>query len=736
MKSFALFAALLASSIVGAQDVAQKVTFTHVAAPTKAILFALSGKTGVPLEVAGAAAEEIVVIRVKDAVLNDVLKRIAEVTSCEWKVDGKGFRLVTANAVRNIEERTERERRVAALRKQVAERVKGLQAKDKPKEGGDIDTAIFEMGLFGGGDASGKAITKLLAQVDLTRLATLERGARVVYSTTPTRMQLPLGRNAIAVLAEYVAEHNKEASTTQEATSELALTEEQRQAMAMAEKMFGRRNQPVRETPVKALLVGSRQSMFDTLSVELRLFNAQGKVILSGTDALMTDMGMFEEIAQAAAGGQPAEEKPKPDPDPRPIEFSSNSKELAGLFGKMEMGAGTFSMKMSPALRALLLRPDQHDPLSFVPSETLIAIAEAKDIQLLADLPDSLGEFTRLFAANAKPTVGRALAEYLEGDETQGELKEGWLLIRPARPAENRRLRVPRAALAKLIAAGDSKGVPSLDDLATYSLAAEPPMETPGAMLHLMIFAPNTVGSGMMGPLDWDMLRFYATLTLGQRDVLTQGRAIPIANLSIQQRNLVSAMAFGSNAQLRVGPKKPDTGDFMEMVRAFMPGQTDDFREEPTEVMPNGLPAAGRVTLQVTMAPIVVLADAPESPGGGAMESAMLRGALGVDELALFDMFRQDPNFGMVSAMMPQLGKVRLGQRKKLDFAFALGPNVFMDRALQDDAHNRESTPIALEDLPADFKALIAKRLEQFKKGMLPFLGGMDRAVPPPPPLG
>lgn len=731
MKPYVLLASLWVASLAVAQDVAQKVTFSHPAAPTRVLLPLLSAKTGVPLTVAGPAADEIVVLRVQDAVLNDVLKRIAEVASCEWKAEGEGFRLVTANAARSIEERTEREQRVAALRKQLAERVKALQ---KPAKGEDDPGQGIPVPFFNSTDGASKAITLLLAGIDVSRLATLGRGERVVYSTAPTRMQLPLGRNTAAILAEYVASHNAEASERKESMNQEAMTDEQRQALEFAEKMMGARQQVVRDTPAKALLVASRQSMFDTLSIELRLFNAQGKVILSGSDSLMTEAGLFAQMEALVPGAPGAEPQEKPDPDPRKIELSKTTQELAGLFGQMGMGGGTFSMKMSPELRGLLLRPDLHDPLSFVPSETLIAIAEAKGLQLVAGLPESLGEFTRLFSANATTTVGRALDGFLKGDETQGGVEDGWLVLRPARPAENRKVRVPRVALRKLIEAGETKGVPSLDDLASYALVAEPPMETPGAMLHLMLFAPNTVGSGMMGPLDWNMLRFYATLTPGQRDGLAQGAALPIPNLSIEQRNLVAAMAFGSDARLRVGPKKPDTGGLMDLITSFMPGQTQDFREEPTEVMPTGLPAAGRVTLQVSNAPIVVLADVPDAPGGGMMESALLRGALGVDELALFDMFRQDPNFGAVASMMPQLGKVRLGQRKGLDFTFALGPNVFMDRRLQDDAHDPKAQPIALDNLPQSFKDQIAKRVEEFKKGMFPFLGGMGRAVPPPPP--
>ena len=115
MKLLAFAFALATVCPAWSQSLDQKITFSSPATTTKALLDALSKKTGVELVVTGAAAEEIVVVHVKDAVLNDVLKRIAEVSTCEWKEDGAGYRLITSNNARVIEARKERDVRVGKL---------------------------------------------------------------------------------------------------------------------------------------------------------------------------------------------------------------------------------------------------------------------------------------------------------------------------------------------------------------------------------------------------------------------------------------------------------------------------------------------------------------------------------------------------------------------------------------------------------------------------------------------
>lgn len=160
-----------------------------------------------------------------------------------------------------------------------------------------------------------------------------------------------------------------------------------------------------------------------------------------------------------------------------------------------------------------------------------------------------------------------------------------------------------------------------------------------------------------------------------------------------------------------------------------------NYRKEPTELMPTGLPPAAFLALQHKALPIAVLASDPEGGIGGMDEAALLRGALGVDDLALFEYLRQDPSFEDVVDTLPQFGKVRVGKRAVYEFTFNVGPNVFMDRSLKDDAYDANSEPVSMDNLPQAFKDQIAKRVEAFKKSPPFAREGGQRAAPPPPPL-
>lgn len=700
---------LLAAGVYAcAQDVAQKIDFSHSAAPTRVVLEALSKQTGVPLFVTGAAAQEIVIIKVKDAVLDDVLKRIADVSSCEWKVEGDGFRLIPSVATRNREAKTERDARVAALRKLIAERDKALNAHLKPGENWMNEAML---GMYWSPDLGSNAITRLLSQLDLGLLADLQHGQRIVFSTNPTRMQRALGRSATTVIAEFVKEHNDDVKM-QEEMGNTAMSDEDGQ------------REMITGTPAKALLIGHRTTDYVGLEVQLVLYDAQGKVLLTANDDRALGLRRFEEIARMASREEPKAAEQKPDPDPTPIEFSAITKELSQYLIGMGIPVGK---PMSRELHQALLRPDRHDPLAFAPSEILVAIATAKKAQLVANLPDSLAGTASLMG-NAKPTVGQATEQYFDGKELTAETKDGWLTVRPAKPDANRKMRVDRLALTLIVAAGEEKGVPSLDDFANYALACPPPDETPAAYLYIQLFAPNVAGSQ-----DWDMLKFYATLSQGQRHLLVNGGRITIPSLTLPQRDIVEAMAFGAPPRLRVGPKKQTDGfDSLEWLSPFLPS-TNDYREEPTELMPTGLPADAALVLQSRAAPIAIVAGDPEGGQGGGMEDASARrGALGVDDLARDEYIRQDPNYAEVAAMMPQLGKVRLGNRAMYEFTFNLGPNVFMDRSLNDDGYDASSEPVSMDNLPQGFKDQIAKRVEALKKSPSPFLGMGQRSVPPP----
>lgn len=384
--------------------------------------------------------------------------------------------------------------------------------------------------------------------------------------------------------------------------------------------------------------------------------------------------------------------------------------------------------KFSPELEFRLVRPDQYDPLSFGPSESLLAVGKAMKLSIVANLPDDMVSFFRLMAGGAEQTVKGYLQELQQGRTAKAEIKDGWLIVRPAKPDEARKERLDRVALAQLIAASRSKGNPSLDDLAAYAQKAESPLEQQIAMTYLTAFAPSAMGQGMGGLTDWNMLRLYGTLSMGQKDTLLDRSAIPLGNLSPAQKQIATNLLFGANARLQVRepgePPKEEFG-FVSMIRRFMPGSSNDYRQEPTEAMPMGLPGKGALRLDLSTEVVGI-------PVGSSLPRNVF-GVLGADELAMLRYLSEEPAFAQFGAQMPRIEGLRLGRRTAMRFVFTVAPNVTVEHTLNDDRVAKDATTVAIADLTPEMKARIEERLAQLKKNPLPFGGLIGSRQNPPP---
>ncbi|MGI8923626.1 MAG: hypothetical protein ACR2HJ_06230 [Fimbriimonadales bacterium] len=725
---------LLACSGARAQDPDPKVTYSTVAVPIKRALADIAKATGAKIDVAGQAAAEIVIINVKDAPLSQVMAKIAKVTSGEWVKDAEGIQWLNYSSV------TLQKDRQAAADMRVADVTKSLkQMADRLSPAPDIrpagsetpdDEEVLPQPLTG----ISKAIIRISSLVSPAAIASVDDGERLVFASTPTRMQRPLG-NIGSIIADLVQEHNAGALEREKIERESEETNpktvEQKKEEEDTRRTWGRFDRQNFDKPItapiaKVLFIISKEGFGffgGGATIELKLFDAEGKVVLSGQDSLGAGFDPMGMMGASAPGNTQA--APKQGPTNPPIEYSDTTKELSGFFDFTGGGNDFGSKKPSERLLEKLLRPDNYDPLSFQQSEALLAVARAKGVNLIANLPDNVVSFMDTFNAKGKATVDDYLEDLKNGESVTIDSADGWMTVRPASPAKSRELRVDRFALAALIGGGHAKGVPSLDDLAAYALKCEQPSETPIVMPYVMLFAQHAFSQGMRGPTDWSMLRFYGQLTLAQRESLKAGSQLSMRSLLPQQKDLVTKMAFGSPPQIKVerpGDKPADEGGFMEMMSSFMPSAVVDYKDEPTEVMPSGLPADAYVTLKLTEDNVVV----PQSAEG---KDIAMFGALGTDELAIFQYMKESPEFGEMGGMMPQIDRVRLGSRRVLDFTFQLGVGVSLKETLLDDNLPKNSDAISTSALPAEFQARIRKRVEALKKTKMPWFGG--RADPP-----
>lgn len=762
MKSFSL---LLATAILAtaafAQDTTVKVSYSSVATRLPKVLDALSEASKVKLQAAPDMAGEIVMVRVKDVTLQSVMDRIAEATSGRWEPDGAGFKLVADISMRRQEEQVVQTEYMRKLAKELNDKAEPLrktpqltraniEAYLKPpspptgkKNAGnddDEDDAGFDMSNimgFNTPDPTDRLIIRLAMSIGANSLATVKPGDRVVYSTNPNSSQLGVGGGAGAVNL-FVQEQNVYVEKL--GKPEVPVIDDAENPMAGLMKQFMPREtsrQPVKEMPAKVLLIVKRNALMGGLQLNVNLYDAQGNITFVGTDQLGDGGGMFGgmaavravETSAVGAGEKTGTGQTKPPADPTEIKLSDRTKKLSALNGRFSDPAG-MDQKIPDDVKEMLLHPEDNDPLSFAPSDALTTLADKRNMPLVADLPDNMISYMEIFAGGEKRTLGQFL-ESLKSEKT-GVIteKEGFLVFKPADPSGARSQRVDRPSLGKLLRASHDNGGVTLDEMADYAAINPSPMSTPAAMVSLSFFAPEVAQGGMGAPMDWDLLRFYGLLAPSMRTALVNGTPLPFSQLSAVQRKAVERIVFGPQHGLEVITGKPkDKDDMMDLFTRGMSGIMNNengtsYKTEPTEVMPNRLPPQGVLTVVATKEPMAKLG------GDGVMGNF----PLGLNELALFKFFKEDPKMSAVGGSMPNMDSLKLGTRTILAFHFRVARDVEAEHSLQDNLVPKDAKPVNYASLPEDFRKKIEDRMAAMKK--LPFFDpsffpGSQQQVPP-----
>jgi hypothetical protein len=269
-----------------------------------------------------------------------------------------------------------------------------------------------------------------------------------------------------------------------------------------------------------------------------------------------------------------------------------------------------------------------------------------------------------------------------------------------------------------------------LDEVAGFAAKNESPFKSEVASAYIFLGAPGMIRY-MYDVRQWDVLRFYGQLEVAQRTLLADGRRIPFAGLSPAQAVTVSKLVFGANPSITIGaPEMEDElGGFFGMMSAGMMGGRNetDFRQEPTELCPNGLPPQGFVAMVVKAEPLLKAAK-----GGGWME---MMGNSGLQEFAMYQLMRENPAMSEMQ-VFPEVKDVLIGSRRNLNLSFQLGSDASIRRSLQDDKIPAGAKPVSMANLPADVKDALDKAVAALKKLNMPFLdpGMFGGGRPPIPP--
>ena len=764
MLCFLLAALFPISNVKSGQDQSVHVTYSTRAARMSEIVRQLSQVSKVNLVASPQTENEVLVISVKDVPISDLLSKIAAVTSGEWRQDGTTLRLVADGKLRKQEEKDELALRLANIRKAIQGRVdqqKKLEerqikmkadmekAATKPKADvkakAKAEETINAEDFMTGATSSPEdiAITAILQTLDPTTLAAMEDGDRVVFSTDPTHTQRSLGGDVTDIVNALIEKHNASVTVLQGAKvddSDQYAGMDENQVKLM--RQFMKKQTDKIGQVSKALLIASvaNSMVFTQIQLELRLYDPKGGVaftansflspngtgMFGGMDFASTsvvsssgsDDGTVLETSTSKVSPLIGQAPAKPQGKSTPIEYSEDTKTLQQS-SKVMMG-GQFTMHLPQELKQKLFLPNQYDPLSFADTDEVLSYAKSQGKPLVADLPDGESSTFNMFGGSTTNTLESYAENLKKGKSIVVVPDSSCLVIKPARPYQSRTTRLDRIALTNLLQATSDKGIPTLDDISTYATLAPSPMSGGISMGYLMFFVPGAMQMGMDGGSSWDMLRFYGQLAPDVRNSLANGGKLPIGNLTAGEWNSLERMTYGSSSQLSVDdPNHKPEDETPSWMKMAMGSGSIDYRDEPTEIVPNGLPNDGFVELKGTSEPFAAPVASPDS-----MVMAMI-GVLGPDELALFKMMRSQKGAEAFSAMFPKFPKLRIGDRSVMNFTFHVAPQVSLKQTLKDHHLNKNSSIFSEDNLPSELQKKIAEREEALKKSPFGSMAGM-----------
>lgn len=694
---------LLALAILQAPQAAAKIDVSFPATRLTVAVRQLGTATGRTLEVTPTMAGEVVMVEAKQVEPQALLDRLAEAVSGHWKAEGSGLRLVPDTDL----QAKERTAYLAFVKDQLQKVLSGFQRDLKP--GGDEGSRLSPIQI-----SSRTAVIQMGAR-GLTATAP---GQRTVYATQPTRMQKawPGGRG---ILQNLIAMNRRVATS--------AAPQKEGEEMPLVEAYA--------KPPIKLILAvhGKPRGGYEA---ELIAFDAEGGIVDRDSVDLEVDGPPLGEQ------GDPVDsEKDVPPPKDEPVALNAESQDLQKLIGSFESMMGGSAPELTATLAAAIDSPAQFDPLRFFVSDCVASYGRKEGKPLVAYLPDTGVELLS--------TLGRGKVGILQAKsvlENEGGLtfteKEGWIVARPTHPHQARAFRSDRLALQRLVSASRENLFPRLDDLAAYATVTAQPSSEDWSILYLIFRVPGSLGLVMQEDSPaWSFLRLYGSLTPAQRTALSEGRRLPISGLMPNQQSLLQQIVYGPTGSLDVEDPATTTDsartEMMEFLEEGMgaigmgmgvglPGRSgSDYRSEPTEALPNGLPPNGYLAASLQASPSV-------APQGGGLFSLMM-GAMTPQQLAYFTSLSEAAP--MASMMDMKFDKLRLGQQTRIRLEVVLGERISAKQSLTDLAFPKNAPTFTLETLPADFKKQLDEARKKVKE-MMDRMDGLGGVEDPPPPSG
>jgi hypothetical protein len=570
------------------------------------------------LQAAPALRDEVLFVRVRNADINGLLTRVADLMDARWETRSDGTRMLRPDPIKVRARSQEFDRAardtllnsLAYVRKRLAEQPERFgtddavrlteklreeaAARKRAEERRDYER-LFLASSADEEKPGWRALARVLPTLSTSTLLSMPWNGRAVWAERPTRRQAAFNPTALKALDQYRQEL-------------LAFKPEAQVA--------------------RVRIVAVRWEQGISHSVSLTALDANGKVVDASSMRLAGDSDRLK-IPFSQRLALP------PDPEGRILEVGEEAKEYAAILH--------YQTKTTPELlRALpkwqhrLTHPEEFEPTQWQPAEAYIVAADTLNLNVVGSVSELTGS---VFGRQQQLTARQFMAEK-KGYITESE---GWTVVDER--IQSSRLRISRAQAGRLLRNMAARGGLSVDDAAAF--AAE--------VNEIWPFT-NWVGEAMavLGPVggighlsttgDDTLLRFWHHLGPAGRKELLAGRAVGLDRLPPTAQAELERMVFHES---RLGERK-----------------------EPTEQLPDGI-VGGTLTLQRSESPVFIAwTDAEGLP---VASRAYTPGEFGT-KLAKGDPYRELP-----VSFFQQLNRFRLGTTRRYDFRFDFGNGVAFD---------------------------------------------------------
>jgi hypothetical protein len=682
------------------QGLDQKITWQARSAPASRFIRDLADQTGLPLAAGSSVADDVLVASVRDVPVREFLDQIAVALDAEWRDEAGKRVLVRSAATTRAQEERELEYRSAHIQRELqklqasmsekvwdqaaaehlATRVAALE-----RESGDRMNYRHGMALSAETPV-GRLIVRLAAELSPVELAKLQ-SERVVYSAAPTKMQRPLPPTAQRAIELFVQEH----ALWTAAASKLAPEPEEPHWLSQALI-----RKPVERQPAKVLLVVEQRGLMSMGGFQFSVIVADdaGNIMFRTNRSVGDPWENMEELLAASSSGTP-------------VAFGPLSRSYLDLLRRLGQEEDP-QEPGDPELLQFLRRPDVNEPLDLVLSDAVQAIAADRSKNIVVHLHDLMMPLV------AWSAMGPATSEKLYGVMARAggiewvEAKD-WIVGRQKRPALYRAQRADRTSLAKVFQLLANKEHLSLTDQAAV-VSLLPDEELSLMLWVLMIAFPQAQEVAASSHDHW-ALRLYASLSEAQRRTLRQEEELSVADLTAEQRQIVSRAAFRG-----VG-----------LTFRHNQGGSLSLLTEPTEGMPNGLPPSATIS---GVASVVEAFFGFSTPGATGRTEAFTPEGLAWHRFAA-----SRPDLFPWVVHQPAANYFRPGAREEFFVTVHLTELLELDAQLSANQYNGRQEAVPYDRLPEAFRRAVeehtARLVESYKHGH-ERLGG-NRPPPPRP---